>query len=115
MFGQSGGTFTVTAAALAITVPTINGDHAQNSGLPVSWTTNAALPSGGEFAVWADSGSGWYIDKTVPTDGGSSYGTSVTLNVPPGSGYSIWVGYRATAGSGAWTVFGQSGGTFTVN
>jgi len=32
-----------------------------------------------------------------------------------GTTYSIFVGYRPTVGFGAWTVFGQSGGTFTVN
>jgi len=39
----------------------------------------------------------------------------VTLSVPLGSTYSIWVGYRPTAGVGAFTTFGQSSGTFTVN
>ena len=40
--------------------------------------------------------------------------TSVTLNVPPGTTYDIVVGYRATVGSGAWSVLGASAGTFTV-
>ena len=100
---------------LAITVPSITGTYAApNASLPVSWTTSAAVPVGAEFAVWADSGSGWYIGKLVAADGTASYNTSVTLNVPPGTTYSIRVGYRATAGSGAWSPFGQSSGNFTV-
>ena len=113
--GQSSGNFTVTAG-LVITVPSITGTYtAPNASLPVSWTTSAAVPVGAEFAVWADSGTGWYIGKLVAADGTASYNTSVTLNVPPGTTYSIRVGYRATAGSGAWSPVGQSSGTFTVN
>ena len=80
----------------------------RSPGRPASPSPAASSPSG------RDSGSGWYIGKIVPTNGDHSYATNVTLDVPVGSGYSIWVGYRPTAGSGAWTVFGQSSGTFTV-
>ena len=110
----TGPTFTVTPPALAITVPSITGTYAQNSALSVNWTTNTTV-AGGEFAVWAVSPGGWYVGKTVAADGSAAYATTVNLGVPQAGGYSIWVGYRATAGSGAWTVFGQSSGSFTVN
>ena len=113
VFGASGGSFTVAAPALAITLPTITGSYAQNSTLPVSWTTNQALASG-QFAVWVRSASGWYVGKLVAVNGTASYATSVSLAVPLTGGYQIRVGYRPTAGSGSWTVFGASGGSFTV-
>jgi len=105
--------FAVTAPPPTITVPSITGSYPQNTGLDVSWTTNVAASSG-EFAVWARSDFGWYIGKLVANNGTSSYATSVNLTVPQASGYSIIVGYRPLAGSGAWTVLGQSSGTFTV-
>ena len=55
--------------------------------------------------MWADSGSGWYIGKLVPSDGTTSYATNVTLDVPVGASYRIVVGYRPTVGSGAFTTF----------
>ena len=115
IMGASSGTFTVTAPGFTtITVPAVTGSYAQNFSLAVSWTTNAPVSSG-QFAVWAVSPGGWYIGKLVASNGTSSYSTNVTLNVPLGSGYSIRVGYRPTAGSGAWTIMGASSGTFTVN
>jgi FtsP/CotA-like multicopper oxidase with cupredoxin domain len=116
IFGSSSGTFTVTAAGglTTITVPAVTGTYAPSFSLPVTWTTNAAVSSG-EFAVWAVSPTGWFIGKLVPQNGTASYATNVTLNVPTGSGYAVRVGYRPTLGSGAWTNFGASSGTFTVN
>jgi IPT/TIG domain len=111
--GTSAASFTVTLP-LAVTLPAITGSYAQNASLPVSWTTNQAVSSG-EFAVWAQSASGWYIGKIVAKNATTSYSTSVTLAVPLGSGYRVRVGYRPTAGSGSWTVLGLSGGSFTVN
>jgi FtsP/CotA-like multicopper oxidase with cupredoxin domain len=101
-------------ASISVTAPTGGGSYVQSSSLPVSWTTNTPVGSG-EFAVWADSGSGFYIGKFVPTNGTASYSTNLPLNVPTGTTYSILVGYRPTVGSGAWTVFAQSSGTFTVS
>jgi len=112
-YGLSGGTFTVTVP-LTITLPSITGTRAQNSSLPVTWTISSAV-STGEFAVWAVSPSGWYIGKIVARNATTSYATSITLAVPKGSGYQIRVGYRPTVGSGAWSPFGLSGGSFTVN
>jgi len=112
VYGLSGGSFTV---AWGITVPALNGSYVQNSSLPVTWTTTAAV-STGEFAVWAQNAGGtWYFSKLVANNGTAAYATNVTLSVPLASGYRIRVGYRPLAGSGAWTVFGLSGGSFTVN
>jgi hypothetical protein len=77
-------------------------------------------PAGGGprswFAVWAQSAAGtWYIGKIVSRNATTAYATSVTLAVPSARGYRIRVGYRPTAGSGTWTVYGLSGGSFTVN
>ena len=98
---------------LTITVPAVTGSYPQNSSLPVTWTTNQAL-SVGQFAVWVRSASGLYVGKLVAVNGTASYSTSVSLSVPPGSGYFVTVGYRPVAGSGSWTVYGSSSGTFTV-
>jgi hypothetical protein len=106
--------FTVTTPALAITVPSITGSHAQSSSLPVTWTTKQVVVSA-EFAVWAVSPNGWYIGKIVARNATTSYATSITLAVPKAGGYQIRVGYRPTAGSGAWSTYGLSGGSFTVN
>ena len=114
VYGSSSGSFTVAAPALAITLPSVTGTYPRNSSLPVTWTTSQALASG-QFAVWAVSPSGWYVGKLVAVNGTASYATSVSLTVPLGSGYQIRVGYRPVAGSGSWTVFGLSGGSFTVN
>jgi C1A family cysteine protease len=115
VFGASSGTVNVTAAARSInvTAPTGSSSKAQNSALAVSWTTSQSV-STGEFAVWAVSASGWYVGKLVPQNGTADYGASVTLSVPSGGPYSVKVGYRATAGSGAWAIFGASSGTFTI-
>ena len=96
-----------------MTAPPSGGSYAQQDGLPVSWTTGAAVSSG-EFAVWADSGSGWYIGKLVPNNGTAAYSTSVTLDVPVGSSYRIVVGYRPTVGNGAFTAFACNPGPFAV-
>ncbi len=95
-------------------MPSVTGSYAQLSNLPVTWSTNVAVSSG-EFAVWAASPSGWYVGKLVPQNGTDSYATNLNLNVPTGSSYSIRVGWRATAGSGAFTIIGASSGTFAVN
>jgi hypothetical protein len=60
------------------------------------------------------SGSYWSPGTIVARTGSTSYSTSFPLAATPGSGYRIVVGYRATTGSGAWTVFGSSSGSFTV-
>ena len=115
--GVSAGAFTVTGTALSINVsaPTGSTSYPVGADLTVSWTTSPATASGGEFGVWARSAAGGYYGETlVAASGGSSYGAALTLNVPVGGGYQAIVAWRAIAGSGAWTVFGTSPGSFAV-
>jgi len=115
-WGTSPGSFTVTGTGLSInvTAPTGNASYPAGADLTVSWTTSSAVSSG-ELGVWARSpGGGWYIGKIVAVSGLASYTTSVTLDVPAGGGYQAIVAWRAAAGSGAWTVFGTSPGSFAV-
>ncbi len=116
-YGLSAGTFTVTEPleplAISVTAPPGGGTYFVGGGLPVSFTDNQAL-SGGQFAVWADSGTGWYATKTLLANGSGSYATSLTLNVPEGSTYKVRVGYRPVPGTGSWIAYGLSAGTFTV-
>jgi len=107
-------TFESNAPVINVTAPPAGGSYAQNFSLPVTWTTDVPI-STGEFVVWANSGSGYYIGQLVPNNGTASNSTNVTLNVPPGTTYDIVVGYRPTVGSGAWNQLGASAGTFTVN
>ena len=55
-------TTTLTLTVTSLTGAT--GSYPQNSSLPVTWTTSQVV-TGGEFAVWAVSPSGWYIGKLV--------------------------------------------------
>jgi len=114
--GLSATSFIVTAAAplITVTAPTGTGSYEQGGSLTVSWTT-APATAAGEFGVWARSaGGGLYIGKLVPASGAASYATSLTLDLPAGSGYQAIVAWRPAAGSGAWTSFGTSPGSFTV-
>jgi len=117
-WGTGLGSFTVTAAApvsIRVTAPTGNSGHnVQGSSLSVSWTTSPATGSG-EFGVWARSATGgWYGGNLVAASGGTSFSTPLTLDVPSGSGYEAIVAWRASAGSGAWSSWGTSPGSFTV-
>jgi len=109
-------TFESNAPVINVTAPPAGGSYAQNFSLPVTWTTDVPI-STGEFVVWAYSGSAFYIGQLVANNGTASNSTSVTLNVQPGPGttYNIVVGYRPTVGIGAFTEYGASAGTFTVN
>ena len=114
--GLSATSFAVSVAAprITVTAPTGTRSYARGSSLTVSWTTTPAAAAG-EFGVWARSaGGGLYIGKLVPASGAASYATSLILAVPTGSGYQAIVAWRATAGSGAWTSFGTSPGSFEV-
>ena len=96
----------VAAGFSAISVsdpPTGTTAKKQGEALPVSWTTNAAVSSGSS-AIWVVSaGNGWYGGKIVAANGTASYSNSVDLNVPVDAGYNIYVYWRATIGSGAWS------------
>ena len=105
---------TTLAPTLTVTAPTGSGSYAVGAALTVSWAANVAVSSG-EFGVWArSSGGSWYIGKLVAASGGTSFTTNLTLSVPAGSGYQAIVGWRPTAGSGSWSSFGTSPGSFTV-
>jgi FtsP/CotA-like multicopper oxidase with cupredoxin domain len=97
----------------SLTLPSITGGYSAGANLSVSWTANVAT-GGGEYAVWATGASGWYYLKTVAANGSANYSTQAPLNVPIASGYNIVVGYRATPGTGTFTAFGTSTGTFDV-
>ncbi len=102
------------AVSLKITAPTGTSSYAVGAGLTVSWTTSSAV-SAGEFGVWVRSpAGGWYAAKLVPVAGSTSYTTGLILAVPAGSGYQAIVAYRPTVGSGAWSSWGTSPGSFTV-
>jgi len=102
------------APSINVIAPTGSTSYAQGGNLTVGWTTSSAVSSG-EFGVWARSpGGGWYIGQLVAASGAASYSTGVTLDVPTGSGYEAIVAWRATAGSGAWSSWGTSPGSFAV-
>jgi len=106
--------FSRTPLGIGVTAPTGSASYAQGGSLTVSWTTSSAVSSG-EFGVWARSpAGGWYIGQLVAAGGGTSFGATLTLDVPTGGGYEAIVAWRPTFGSGAWTVFGTSPGSFTV-
>jgi len=102
-----------TGISLTVTAPTGTGSYAAGDILTVSWTTGLAV-YGGEFGVWARNPDGWYIAKIVAAAGLALYSTPLTLDVPAGSGYQAIVAYRPTTGSGAWSTWGTSPGSFTV-
>ena len=113
---MSAAAFSVTAAAPVITVtaPTGTAGYVQGSSLTVSWTASPA-PAAGEFGVWARSPAGGrYAVRLVPAGGGASFSTSLILAVPLGSGYTAIVAWRPSAGSGAWSTWGTSPGSFAV-
>ncbi|MEI6451133.1 MAG: DUF1566 domain-containing protein [Actinomycetes bacterium] len=114
-WGTSPGSFTVTGTGLSlnVTAPTGSTSYAQGSDLTVSWTTGLAVYSG-EFGVWARNPDGWYIAKMVAAAGLALYSTPLTLDVPAGGGYEAIVAYRPIAGSGEWSNWGVSPGSFTV-
>ena len=120
IFDDAPGTVNVTAAAFStITVSAPTGTTAKKQGDPldVGWTTNAAVSSG-EFSIWvvsADYGS-WYGGTIVPNNGTNSYqNKSITVTAPPGDNYRIYVYWRPTIGSGAWSdIFDDAPGTVNV-
>ena len=97
----------------SLALPAITGAYNAGANLSVSWTANVAT-GGGEYFVWATSASGWYYLKTVPASGSANYSTQAPLNIPIATAYNIVVGYRSTVGSGTFTAFGTSSGTFDV-
>ena len=100
--------------AITVTAPTGSTSHAQGFSQPVTWTTNAAVSSG-EFSIWVVStGNSWYGGKIVANNGTANYSNTVDLNVPVATGYKIYVYWRATVGSGSWTIYGASPGTVNV-
>ena len=118
-YGQSAGSFSVTSVApIGVTAPTAGSIYFQGTptGLPVTWTTAGAV-SAGEFSIWVIDpvAGGWYGGDIVAANGTTSYSGSTALNMPLSSTYFVRVYYRPTAGSGAWTDYGQSAGSFTVN
>ena len=116
IFGTSPGSFAVTGTGMTINVsaPAGSTSYPVGGSLTVSWTTSSAASSG-QFGVWARSpAGGWYIGQLVSASGGASYSTALALDVPVGSGYEAVVAWRAAAGSGAWTLFGTSPGSFAV-
>ena len=114
-WGTSPGSFTVTAPTLAITAPAGATSHAVGSLLTVSWTTSGAA-SGGEFGLWVRGpADDWYAAKLLPASGLAAYTTTLSLTgVPPGGGNNAIVAWRPTAGSGVWSCWGTSPGSFTV-
>ena len=96
--------------SLSVSAPTGSGSYVAGASLTVAWSTNR-VTSSGEFGLWARSPAGsWYVGKLLRPSGASSYSTSLPLDVPVGSGYQAIVAWRATAGSGSWSLFGTSPG-----
>jgi hypothetical protein len=81
----------------------------------VTWTINSIV-STGEFGIWATSTAGWVFFQYVPANpANADYSAFPALNLPSFSGpWNIVIGYRPTAGSGAWTTWGTSTGTFSI-
>ena len=112
----SAGSFSVTLPPMVITVtaPTGTGSYAQGSSLTVSWTVSSAVAEG-EFALGVRSPTGgWQIGKLVPASGAASYAAGLTLDVHPGSGYKVMVAWRPVVGSGSWSAYATSPGSFAV-
>ena len=107
--------FSVTSLPfIRVTLPDGNKSYPQGAPLMVQWTVSSYVGYG-EFALGVRSPDGtWYIGMLVPASGATSYLAGLSLNVPWGSGYKAIVAWRATAGSGAWTLFATSPGSFAV-
>ena len=103
--------------AISVTAPGDPVQKDQGEALDVAWTTNVPVADG-EFSIWVVSpGNGWYGGKThaaSATVAPGSYADAVDLDVPAGAGYRIYVYWRATVGSGPWTLYGGSPGTVDV-
>ena len=99
---------------IGVTAPTGTGSYAQGSSLTVSWTVSSAVAEG-EFALGVRSPTGgWQIGKLVPASGAASYAAGLTLDVHPGSGYKVMVAWRPVVGSGSWSAYATSPGSFAV-
>ena len=98
---------------LSVTAPTGTGSYAVGADLTVKWTTSKAITAG-EFGVWARSAGGSTYGAKLVNAQGKSYATGLTLDVPLGTGYQAIVAYRPRAGSGSWSSFATSPGTFSV-
>ena len=113
LYGQSAGTFTISAGFTAITVtaPTGTSSKTQGASLPVTWTTDHAVASG-EFGIWVvDHRRGWYGGKIVGRDRRQpSYDDErQPRTCRSASGYTIFVYYRATSGE-PWGIYGLRAG-----
>jgi C1A family cysteine protease len=104
--------FTVTA--INVTVPGAGTVWPAASTQYVSWNVNPAMDGGQFLVALVSAGGTWYVNKLVAgTAGRTSYTTAVNTVVPAGAGYRAAVYWRATPGSGAWTVT-QKGAAFTI-
>ena len=83
------------------------------SSLPVTITDKQTL-SGGQFAVWADSGTGWYATRTLLASGRRQLRHQPHPQRAPRLHLQGARRLPPTSGSGPWTVYGLSAGTFTV-
>jgi hypothetical protein len=116
VFGTSLGTFDLSGlSAINVTAPIGSASYVAGTPLPITWTSSSVVTTG-EFGVWATSSSGWvFFQSVAPNPADANYSIVPPLNLPPASGpWNIVIGYRPTAGSGTWTTWGTSTGTFTI-
>ncbi len=108
-------TTTMTAPRINITAPTGIGGYASTQSVTARWTTSRNV-AGGEFGAWVRSPQGgWYATKLVAANG-SSFSTALSVTgVPAGLGYEVIVAYRPMAGTGAFTSWATSPGSFSVH
>ena len=116
--GTSAASFTVTAAAVSLTVTVPSGVEAWGTGTAqnLGWTLNAAV-SNGQFGVWLinQTTGAWYDAGYYAADPGqTSYAPGFTVpNVPDGA-YSAVVYYRTDPTQWVWSANGSSPGTATI-
>ena len=111
IYGQSAGTFTISAGFTAITVTAPTGTQQPSPGRQPARHLDARL-RGRQRPVQhlgGQPGNGWYGGKIVAADGTASYTDSVDLNVPVDTGYRVYVYYRATSGD-PWSIYGYVAG-----
>ena len=116
--GTSAASFTVTAAAVSLTVTVPSGVEAWGTGTAqnLGWTLNAAV-SNGQFGVWLinQTTGAWYdAGYYAAVPGQTSYAPGFTVpNVPDGA-YSAVVYYRTDPTQWVWSANGSSPGTATI-
>ena len=98
-------TFAVNPPIITVTAPPAGGSYAQQTSLPVTWTTGGAGLRRRVRRVGRQRQRLVHRQARAQQRHHLATATNVTLDVPVGASYRIVVGYRPTVGSGAFTTF----------